>query len=116
VQGDADESDNVASLIHALKDIHARQRKLMRTEHSHLSHLLALARELPRTRRDMQSKIAARQSANEARAHSITDLKEQLSKAEVEARMLRAALADATEESDRMEYAAQHIKVRYSSR
>jgi hypothetical protein len=111
VQNETDAPDNVPSFVCALKDIHARQRKLMRAEYSQLSHLLALAKELPRTRREMQSDMTVRQTANEVRAHSTADLKDQLSKAEVEARTLRAVLADLTRESDGMEHEAQQTKV-----
>ena len=86
-------------MVDALKDIHARQRKLMRTEHAHLAHFLHLFAALPAKRRQLQSELAAGLAAagNAAQA-DVGDAQQQLAKVEAEVGRLRDVREGLSEE------------------
>jgi hypothetical protein len=99
-------------VVEALKDIHARQRKLMRTKHSRVSHFLSLAKALPATRRGLQTGIAKRQTDNKELVRSTIDTKELLAQAETQMRLLRATLAELQEQNTAAGHAMELIKTR----
>ena len=80
----------VVAMVDALKDIHARQRKLLRTEHAHLAHFLQLVAALPAKRRQLQSELAGGlAAAGEAAQADAGDAQMQLAKVEAELGRLR---------------------------
>ena len=98
-------------VIAALKDIHSRQRKLLRTQHAHVSHFLQIANALPAaSNKDLKRPAKSAESGLDG-AQALADASEQVAKVQQLVQRQSAALQQLQDDIDASAAAMAHSKV-----